>query len=182
MKLFSFAGSLRLGSYNKMFAREALRLALESGVEGEFADMRDYRMPPYDADLETSSGIPESTRKLGQKIRTADALIIATPENNGSISGTLKNIVDWLSREQPVSLRGKHLLLLAASTGALGGVRGLWHARVPFEVLGMHVFPDMKGLPNAANAFNELGRLRDEQTLSQVKATVTAFVAHAAKG
>ena len=120
MKLLIFAGALRADSCNKKFAREAFRLARELGAEGEFVDLKDYPMPVYDGDIETASGIPAGTAALGKKILAAEALVISTPEYNGSIPGVLKNVIDWLSREKTVSLSGKHLLLLAASPGRLG--------------------------------------------------------------
>lgn len=178
MKLLVFAGSLRADSCNKKFAREALRLLPETGAEGEFLDLKDYPMPVYDGDIEAASGVPESTKKLGQKIAAADALIISTPEYNGSIPGPLKNVIDWLSRDKPVSLENKHLLLLAASPGALGAVRSLWHTRQPFEVLGVHVFPGMMGLPGAYSAFDEQGKLKDEKTAARLKGTLEQFIKH----
>lgn len=178
MKLLVFAGSLRADSCNKKFAREVLRLAKSSSADGEFLDLRDYPMPVYDGDIEAASGIPQTTAALGKKIAAADAVVISTPEYNGSIPGILKNAVDWLSREKPVSLEGKHLLLLAASPGMLGGVRSLWHSRQPFEVLGVHVFPGMMGLPNAYNAFNEQGELKDEKTMQKLKILLDQFITH----
>jgi len=163
MKLLIFAGSLRADSCNKKFAREALRLLKESGIDGEFLDLKDYPIPVYDGDIEATSGIPKTINQLGKKISSADALIVSTPEYNGGIPGILKNVVDWLSREKPVSLTNKHLLLLAASPGALGGIRSLWHSRQPFEALGVHVFPGMMGLPNAYNAFDDQGKLKEEK-------------------
>jgi len=176
MKLLVFAGSLRADSCNKKFAREALRLAKELGADGEFIDLKDYPMPVYDGDIETASGIPETVKKLGQKIIAADALIISTPEYNGSIPGIFKNVIDWLSRDKPVSLEGKHLLLLAASPGALGGVRSLWHTRQPLEVVGVHVFPGMMGLPGAYNAFDEQGRLKEERPAQQLKKLLEQYL------
>jgi NAD(P)H-dependent FMN reductase len=182
MKILFFAGALRADSCNKKFVREAMRMVeAKGGHQTEFADLKDYPMPPYDGDIEASSGIPESTKKLGKKILEADALIISTPEYNGSIPGILKNVIDWLSREKPVSLTGKPLLLLAASPGALGGVRSLWHTRVPFEVLGVHVFPGMMGLPNAYNAFDEQVRLKEEKTAQQLQKLIDQFLGHIAK-
>ncbi|MEJ0061867.1 MAG: NAD(P)H-dependent oxidoreductase [Alphaproteobacteria bacterium] len=182
MKLLLFAGSLRKDSCNKKLAREAARLAqARPGVETELLDLKDYPMPPYDGDIETGSGIPKETAALGAKIIAADALVISTPEYNGSIPGILKNVVDWLSREKQVSLEGKPLLLLAASPGALGGVRSLWHTRVPFEVLGVHVFPGMMGLPGAYQAFGDDGRLKDEKTEKRLQALLEQFLAHAEK-
>lgn len=178
MNLLVFAGSLRADSCNKKFAREALRLIKEMGVDGEFLDLKDYPMPVYDGDIESTSGIPESTRKLGKKIAAADALVISTPEYNGSIPGILKNVVDWISRERPVSLGGKHLLLLAASPGALGGMRSLWHTRQPFEVLGVHVFPGMMALPDAYHAFDGEGRLKDAKTVERLQKLLGEFIAY----
>lgn len=178
MKLVFFAGSLRSDSLNKKFAREAMRLAQEAGADAEFIDLRDYPMPLYDGDIEAASGIPESVKKLGQKIAAADGLVISTPEYNGAISSPLKNTVDWLSREKPVSLSGKHVLLLGASPGALGAVRGLWHTRQPFEALGVHVYPAMQGLPQADKAFDDKGRLTDEKTLAALKKLIGQFTGH----
>lgn len=178
MKLLIFAGALRADSANKKFAREALRITREIGADAEFIDLKDYPMPVYDGDIEETSGIPATTAALGKKILAADALIISTPEYNGSIPGVLKNIIDWLSREKPVSLAGKHLLLLAASPGALGGVRSLWHSRQPFEVVGVHVFPGTIGLSDAYNAFDEQGKLKDEKIAQRLKATIENFINH----
>ena len=178
MKLLLFAGALRSDSCNKKFAREALRLAQALGAGGEFIDLKDYPMPVYDGDIETASGIPAGTAALGRKILAADALVISTPEYNGSIPGVLKNVIDWLSREKTVSLTGKHLLLLAASPGRMGGVRSLWHSRQPFEVLGVHVYPGMMGLSDAYNAFDAQGRLKDAKTAEQLKQTLAQFIQH----
>lgn len=178
MKLLVFAGSLRADSCNKKFARVAARMA---GADASFIDLKDYPMPVYDGDVETASGIPEGVARLGKEIAAADAIILSTPEYNGSIPGMLKNLIDWLSREKPVSLTGKHLLLLAASPGALGGVRSLWHTRVPFEVVGMHVYPNMMGLPGAYTAFDESGNLKDEKTAQRLQALITEFMAFAGR-
>src|SRR5215469_2672392 len=178
MKVLAFAGSLRRDSHNKKFAREAVRLLATQGeAKAEFLDLRDYPMPLYDGDRERD-GIPDSVLALGTRIADADALIIATPEYNGSISSVLKNAVDWLSRIKPVPLAGRHLLLLGASPGGWGGIRGLWHSRVPFEALGVHVFPQMMSLPNAGSAFDENGHLQGERA-RQLQDLVVSFAGHA---
>jgi chromate reductase len=179
MKILFFAGALRADSCNKKFVREAKRLMeAKGGYETEFVDLKDYPMPVYDGDIEASSGVPETTIKLGEKIRAADAIVVSTPEYNGSIPGILKNTIDWLSREKNVSLTGKPLLLLAASPGALGGVRSLWHSRQPFEVLGVHVFPGMMGLSNAYTAFDDKLHLKEEKPAQQLQKLLDQFSAH----
>jgi chromate reductase len=179
MKVLSFAGSLRTDSTNKKLAREALRLLAASLLaRTEFIDLRDYPMPIYDGDQERNNGVPHAVTQLRAKIAEADALIIATPEYNGSISSVLKNAVDWLSRVKPMPLAGKHLLLLSASPGGWGGIRGLWHSRVPFEALVVHVFPEMMSLPNAGSAFHETGQLHGDRA-QQLLTLVGAFTRHA---
>lgn len=178
MKIVAFAGSLRADSLNKKLAMEAVAHAKDAGADASFVDIRTLNIPLYDGDLEASQGIPEGVTALGKQIAAADAMLIASPEYNGGISSILKNTIDWLSREKPVSLAGKHALLLTASPGALGGVRGLWHSRQPLEVIGVHVFPNMMGLSSAHQAFDEAGKLKDEKARTQLQTLLTQFIQH----
>ena len=180
MKIALFAGSLRSGSLNKKLAREAARLAAERGHAVDFVDLQSFALPVYDGDVE-AAGMPAAVGELSKRLGAADAFVVSTPEYNGSIPGSLKNAVDWLSRVKPVAFADKPMLLLAASPGALGGVRSLWHTRVPFEVLGAHVFPDMLGVPKAHEAFDESGRLRDEKTVARLRDLLDRFLARAAR-
>ena len=180
MKIALFAGSLRRASLNKILAREAARLAAADGHEADVIDLQPLALPVYDGDAE-AAGLPAGVAELSRRLLAADALIVATPEYNGSIPGSLKNAIDWVSRVKPVAFADKPLLLLAASPGALGGVRSLWHARVPFEALGAHVFPDMLGVPKAHEAFDEAGRLRDAKTAERLQDILARFLARAAR-
>ncbi|MFI5363781.1 MAG: NADPH-dependent FMN reductase [Elusimicrobiota bacterium] len=179
MKILLFAGSLRRDSLNKKFAREAARLlSSRPGIQVEFVDLQPLAIPVYDGDVEAASGVPAGVQTLSRMIAAADALVVSTPEYNGSIPGVLKNTIDWLSRLKPLSLAGKPFLLLAASPGALGGTRSLWHTRQPFEVLGVHVFPEMMGLPLAHEAFDASGALKDAKTSERLSGLLERFVAH----
>ena len=71
---------------------------------------------------------------------------------------------------------GKQLLLFAASPGALGGVRSLWHSRVPLEVLNVHVYPEMQGVPHADQVFDEQGKIKDEKTRTRMEKLVKNFL------
>lgn len=181
MKIVFTAGSLRANSLNKKFAQEALRLAKELGHDGEFLDPRDYALPLYDGDDEEKNGAPLNARKLAEKIAAADAVVLATPEYNGGIAGNVKNTLDWLSRLKPMPLADKHLLLLGATPGAMGALRGLWHTRQPFEAVGMHVYPGMMGLGMAGEAFGADGHFADEKKAAQLKELLEKFLKHAGR-
>lgn len=181
MNILVFAGSLRKDSFNKKFAREAARVLEESGHKTEFLDLKDYPMPVYDGDIEAAEGLPENTKKLSAKLKEADAIVISVPEYNYSIAGPFKNVIDWVSRDRPVAIAGKHILLLATSIGPFGGIRGLWQTRIPLEGLGAYVFPGMMPLAFGDKAFDEDGKLKEERSQGELAKLLKQFTDHAAK-
>lgn len=182
MKVLMFAGSLRKESLNKKLLRVAKKILEKStDVEASLIDLQDYQLPVYDGDIE-SRGLPEGVQKIAAMIREVDVLIISSPEYNGSISGPLKNTIDWISRTRPMPLEKKHVLLMGASPSGLGAVRGLLHSRAPFEKLENFVYPDFFGLARAHEAFNEEGDLKDETQYERAQKLITDFVIHCQKG
>lgn len=179
MKILVMGMALRKGSFNKKLAKNAHRL-LAVGDEAELLNFEDFPMPVYDGDIEAGPGIPEPVKALAAKIQDARALVLSTPEYNGSIPGPFKNAIDWVSRVKPMPWAGKHVLLLGASPGALGAVRGLWHGRVPLEVAGAFVYPEVFGLPRADQAFDGDDKLKDAAVEERLKALLGKYRAHAA--
>lgn len=178
MQILNFAGSLRQDSLNKKLSRYITNSGLNpTSVSMTFCDLKTLNLPVYDGDIETQ-GMPEGVSKLAGLIQASKALIVCTPEYNGSIPGSLKNTLDWVSRIKPNPLVGKHVLLLAASPGALGGVRSLWHSRQPFDVLECHVYPKMVGVPKAHVVLAEEGQIADEKIKAQIDQLVKEFVAY----
>ena len=113
---------------------------------------------------------------LGDLIKEADALVISSPEYNGSISSPLKNTIDWLSRLKSMPLEKKPVLLLGASPGALGAIRALGHARAPFEALGAFVYPQSFGLAKAHEAFSSEGALLLESNQERLEKLLSSFI------
>jgi chromate reductase len=131
MKVLGISGSLRHGSHNSALLRVAAE-RLPAGAELVPFE-RLAEIPPYDEDVEVE-GVPEVVRELREAIRTADAVLIATPEYNHSVPGQLKNALDWASRPAGQSaLNGKPAATIGASTGMFGAV---WAQAELRKVLG----------------------------------------------
>ena len=169
-KILVFAGSARRDSLNKKLARVAADVSRAAGGEVTFLDLDDYPMPVYHGDLEAAEGMPENARKVRELFLAHDALFIASPENNQSISALLKNVIDWLSRDIGdgrgdnsglAPYRGKVAGILNATPGPYGGVRHLFHLRQVLSGLGVLVLPQQVQLAHADNAFDEAGGLTD---------------------
>lgn len=175
MRLLAFAASLRAHSLNQKLLELAARIAREDGADVDPAAFRDFDMPLYDGDLEARSGLPEGAQHLVDRLRAADAVLIATPEYNYSIAGPLKNAIDWTSRSRPMPWRGKSVYLMSASPSPMGGIRGLWQTRVPLEGCGAFVFPDMFALAHAHQAF-EGGELKDAALAERLRTEMRGFV------
>lgn len=181
IKVLVFAGSARRDSLNKKLARLAADAARKAGADVTYIDLNDYPMPVYHGDDETASGIPENGRKLKALFKSHQALIIASPENNSSVSSLLKNTIDWLSRPDGsesgmVPFKDKTALLLAASPGPFGGVRGLNHLRDIISRLGVLTWPDMMTVGNADTAFTETGAFADGKQQARLEKLVATMV------
>lgn len=165
-RILAFAGSLRTGSFNRKILSVAADGARAAGADVTEIDLRDFPVPPYDGDLEAAEGIPAGALKLKRLFKAADGFLLASPEYNSAISGTLKNALDWVSRpapdERPLEcFKGKVAALCSASTGALGGIRGLASVRMILGNIGVVVLPDQVSLPKAADAFDSDGNVVD---------------------
>jgi NAD(P)H-dependent FMN reductase len=182
LKVLVFGASLRADSLNQQLAALAARVAEDSGAIVDHASMRDFDAPSYDGDVEKRDGIPTGAEALRRRLVESDAFIISSPEYNGSMPGMLKNVIDWTSRVRPQPFDGKHGLLLSASPSMMGGNRGLWALRVPFEHLGARIYPDMFSLATAHKALVD-GELVDEALRARFDKNIQAFLslAEAAK-
>jgi NAD(P)H-dependent FMN reductase len=176
-RLLALAGSTREGSWNKKLLTVALGIASEIGAETTRIDLRDLPMPLYDGDLEEREGIPPNGQRFKELLIAHQGILLSSPEYNSSISGVLKNAIDWASRrlpnEQPLeAFKGKVAGLLAASTGALGGLRGLVTVRSILGNVGTIVVPTQFALAKADQAFDERGALKDAAQATSVRRVV----------
>lgn len=173
-KILAFAGSTRTNSFNKKLVKIAAAGAREAGVDVTVIDLRDYAMPLYDEDLEKQEGLPSNALKLKNLMLAHQGLLISSPEYNSSISGVLKNTIDWMSRqsdsETPLAcFKDKIAGVMSASPGGLGGLRGLVHVRAILENIGVMVIPNQIAISKAHEAFNLDGTMKDEKQEQKVK-------------
>lgn len=174
VNILGFAGSLRKDSYNRALLRAALELIPEDARLGVI-DLEG--IPPFNQDLEQLP--PDKVKEFKAKIKSADAILIATPEYNYSIPGVLKNAIDWASRPYGDNAwEGKPVAVMSASIGMLGGARAQYHLRQCFVFLDMHPInrPEVM-VTFAPQKFDDKGRLVDEKAKELVSELIVNLVA-----
>lgn len=190
VKVLVFAGSARRDSLNKKLARVAARHVRAAGGEATLLDLNDYPIPLYHGDLEAAEGLPENARKLREILLAHDALLVASPENNSSVSALLKNTIDWLSRgvgdgkgeaSGLAPYRGKLAGIMSASPGPFAGVRGLPHLRQILSSLGVTVLGAQVSIARADEAFRPDGELVDAHADALVAKLAKAVVETASR-
>ena len=184
-KILALSGSSRRDSCNRKLIQAAVDATRSAGGEVTLLDLTDYPLPLYNGDLEDKEGLPDNALRLKALFKEHDALLIACPEYNSSISPLLKNTIDWISREWQgesglVPYQNKVAAIMAASPGSLGGMRMLPHLRQILNALGVLVLPAQFSLANADEAFDaETGALTSPALLHslvlELVQTVTAL-------
>ncbi len=165
-RILAFSGSLREDSFNQKVVNIAADGARKAGADVTVIQLRELPLPVYDGDLEADSGLPENARTIKDLMKAHQGFLIASPENNSTLSAALKNAIDWASRpdgdETPlVCFKDKTAVLMAASPGALGGLRGLNHLRSILTSIGVLVLPEQKAIPKIHEAMDGNGALTD---------------------
>jgi len=184
MKVLVFAGSTRQQSYNRKLARAVSAMARAQGAEVTHLELGSLDIPLYNADLE-AQGTPPDVIRLKEILYEHPAWIICSPEHNGSYTALLKNTLDWAS--SPVKddaswqqglkpFAGKVVGLVAASPGALGGVRSLSHLAPLMLNLQCWVAPRQFALSQAAQAFDPDGQIKQDAQRNSIQAVIDQVV------
>jgi chromate reductase len=174
MKIVGMSGSLRKGSYNSAALRAAQALVPE-GTTIEIAEIGD--LPLYNDDVR-AAGYPAPVERLRRQLTEADAVLFVTPEYNYSVSGVLKNAIDWASRPPNQPFEGKPVAIMGASGGLFGTARAQYHLRQMLVFL--NAFPVNKPevmIGQAQNKFDEAGNLTDEPTREFIRKLLASLVA-----
>ena len=177
LKILVIPGSLRTGSHNARLAASAAREFAQAGVDVTRISLGDFPLPLYDGDLQTRSGVPKNAVNLKRVIGAHHGVLIVTPEYNSSVPPLLKNTIDWVSRVQDAQeargqvFRQRTFAIAAASESRLGGTRALAALRLVLTACHAAVIPNQLALPFAAEAYDDMDRLKhpaDREALGAV--------------
>jgi len=150
MHVLALSGGIRAGSYNTAL----LRAAASAAPAATHVELHSSLaiLPGYDEDLDNAAA-PLPVEALRRAIGAADALLVATPEYNGSVPGQLKHAIDWASRPYgESSLWGKPVAVIGASTGSFGGIWAQQEVRRILKIAGARVLDDaVLAVPNASD-------------------------------
>jgi chromate reductase len=166
IKVLGLSGSFRKGSFNTFLLHAAKELA-PPDMSIEIYDYTD--VPLYNDDLR-AQGYPAPVQKFRAAIAASDAVLFASPEYNYSVSGVLKNAIDWASRAPDMPFDGKTGAMMGASQGAIGTARSQRDLRWIMSGLNLH----MVNLPHiyvggATQKFDASGKLTDQAARDFIK-------------
>lgn len=175
--LLGISGSLRAGSFNTALLGEAARAFGPCDFR-----VGSIRLPLYDGDLEEAEGIPAEVLALDQQIEAANAVVIACPEYNKGLPGSLKNALDWLSRTKSNALVDKPVAIVSAAAGRSGGEVGQTMLRMCLTSFRPRVLHGPAVLiPAAFKAFGDDGQLVDEASFKFLTSLMDALKAEMAR-
>jgi len=162
INVLAISGSARSASFNTALLFAASELT-ETGIDIEIYDGVS-QLPIFSQELEGVNR-PREVIELDEAIRRADAVLISTPEYNGSLPGGLKNFLDWGSRPYADgAFVGKPTAVIGASTGQYGGARAVQATAEILRHMGSNVLSGHLTVGTAQSKFNSAGVLRDEMT------------------
>ena len=169
----AICGSLRKGSFNRQLLNTSMGLIPEGMTIKEAPPFG--KLPIYNFDDQQSTGFPKDSDALHEAVKSADGVLIVSPEYNWSIPAGLKNAIDWLSRYKEVSFKDKPVCIQSAAPGLLGGSRMQYHLRMALQAIDAQLFGKPEVIVNmAANKFAD-GKLTDQAAIDLIKQQLAAF-------
>ncbi|HET9383258.1 MAG TPA: NAD(P)H-dependent oxidoreductase [Streptomyces sp.] len=172
VRILALVGSLRAGSHNRQLAEAAVGLAPAGVTVDLFEGLAD--IPFYNEDLDVEGSVPAAASKLREAAGAADALLLFTPEYNGTIPAVLKNAIDWLSRPYGSgALTGKPVAVVGTAFGQYGGVWAQDETRKALGVAGGKVLEDVKlAIPGSVTRFATTHPADDAEVAAQLTEVV----------
>jgi NAD(P)H-dependent FMN reductase len=168
VRILALVGSLRAGSTNRQLAEATVKLAPEGVDITIYEGLAD--IPFYNEDIDIEGSVPAAAAKLRAAVGGVDALLLFSPEYNGTMPGVLKNAIDWLSRPYGAgALSGKPVAVVGTAFGQYGGVWAHDDARKSVGIAGGTVVEDIKlSIPGSLTRFAELHPSDDAEVNGQL--------------
>ena len=179
VRILALVGSLRAGSHNRQLAEAAVKLAPEGDEVEIFEGLAD--IPFYNEDIDVEGNVPAAAAKLRAAAKASDAFLLFSPEYNGTISGVLKNAIDWLSRPYgDGAFGGKPVAVIGTAFGQYGGEWAHNETRKAVGIAGGKVLEDVKlSIPGSVTRFAETHPVNDAEVAGQLSEVVTRVVGFA---
>ena len=173
IKIVGIPGSVRSDSLNRALLQSAAEIVAPDAELAVFEPAELATIPPFEPGAEP----PPPADQLRAEVDDADAVLVATPEYNGSIPGGLKNAIDWLAapaREGPI--RGKPAAVVGVDRGEVGCDWAHADARKVLEMAGARVIADGLSVEGAAPALDGDGGLLDDEQRRALQQVVDELV------
>jgi len=161
-KIAFICGSLREGSINKKLEKALIKLFKRAGASCSVIDLGKYEMPLYNGDLKT----PDTVKKLINRVKKFDGVVIVSPEYNGGLPPVLKNMIDWTSTVDKSHIKNPYYGIASCTPGPMSGIMCMRQINYILMRLGGHVSPVQVGCGRASIAFDKKGELIAEPSLT----------------
>ncbi len=167
-RILALVGSLRADSYNRQLAEAAVKHAPD-GIDVEIFEGL-AEVPFYNEDLDRRGDAPDPAQVLRGAVARADALLIVTPEYNGSIPAVLKNAIDWTSRPfANGAMLHKPVAVVGTSGGQYGGAWALQETRKTARIAGAQVLDEIAlAIPHAGARFATTHPADDDDVVTAI--------------
>lgn len=170
-KLLAISGSLRKASYTTALLKA---LADKAPLDITLADITE--VPVYNQDLDIEPN-PASVETLRAQVKAADGIIIGSPEYNYSMPGSIKNVLDWLSRPYgKAALEHKPVLIITCSPGSTGGVRAQGPIRASLAAIGAYPLGGAEVVISGVDKKFSDGVFTDEANMSFMLSAVDRLI------
>lgn len=178
MNILVLVGSLRRGSKTAELAHAVTHLLPTDAESTTYAALAE--LPHYDEDLDGDTP-PETVTAFRAALARADAVVVASPEYNGSIPGVLKNAIDWASRPRgSAPLDGMPVAIVSVSPSPRGAQWAREDLVKVLRVAGARPLEDSLGVGTVMDALAD-GRLVDDDVERALRTLVDALVSAGAE-
>lgn len=126
-----------------------------AGASTSVIDLGKYDFPLYHGDLD----LPVTVKKLVNRLKKLDGIVVVSPEYNGGLPPVLKNAIDWTSTVETDHFTGPVYAIASCTPGPMSGIMCMRQINYILMRVGAEVLPTQVGVGNASKAFDAKGNL-----------------------